>query len=148
MRIIDSLPLISQILFLFLIAFIGLFAILIFIWQLLVLKGRAMTNPDGTVDDWHEQKIFFGMAFADVFLACPAALAGIVMIFANFRSGFYLLSLVSFWLVWANTMFTVTSLRFEKPKINLSWLFTFPTGIVIAAGYLVWIVVHSEQVFR
>ena len=147
-RIISALPISSQVTFYLLLAFIGLFTLLIFVWQILVLKGRGMPNPDGSMDDWHEQKIFFGIAFADVFLACPFSFAGIVMIFTGNRIGFFLVSLVSFWLLWANLMNTVTSLRFEKPKINLNWLFVFPTGIFVGAGYLVWIAVHSEQVFR
>ena len=146
MNFIRTFPIVSQVTLCVLLVFIGLYSVLIFAWQIMVLKGRSIRNPDGSVDDWHEQKIFFGVAFADIFVACPAAFAGITMILVGFRGGFFLLSLVGFWFVWANTMTTVNSLRFEKPKITLSWLFTFPAGILVGAGYLLWIIVHYEQV--
>ena len=59
----------------------------------MVMKGKAMKNADGSVDDWHEQKLFYGIAIADIFLACPATIAGIVMVFASPRWGYYILAL-------------------------------------------------------
>jgi hypothetical protein len=32
----------------------GLIGLAVWGWQWQVLRGRAMKNPDGTVDDWHE----------------------------------------------------------------------------------------------
>ena len=62
--------------------------IVVFWWQIQVLKGKAMKNPDGTYDDWHEQKIFFGIAIADIFVAIPTTIAGITMILLNMNIGF------------------------------------------------------------
>ncbi len=67
------------------------------------------------------------MAVADIFLACPITILGIVLVFASPRWGYYLLAWVSFWFVWANIVTTATSLRFEKPKITLSWPVVFPS---------------------
>ncbi len=138
---------ISRIILYVLLALIGLFALLVGYWQIKILQGRAMKNPDGSSDDWHEQKTHYGIAVADVFLACPASIAGIVLVFVSPRWGYYLLALVSFWFVWANIMTTATSLRFEQPKINLTWLLTFPFGILVGLAYVVWTLVHFNAIY-
>lgn len=143
----QELSLVSQISLYVLMALIGLFALLVGGWQAMVLKGKAMKGPDGSSDDWHEQKTHYGIAFADVFLACPVSMAGIVLVFVTPRWGYYLLALVSFWFVWANVMTTATSLRFEKPKINLSWFITFPFGILVGLAYIVWTIVHFDTIY-
>lgn len=106
-----------------------------------------MTNPDGSVDDWHEQKTHFGIAFADVLLACPAGIIGIILVFVSPRWGFYLLALVSFWLLWANIMTTATSLRFEKPKLTFNWWFTFPIGSLVGLAFIIWTVLHFDSIY-
>jgi len=143
----QELPILSQISLYVLLALIGLFALLVWGWQIMVLKGKAMKNPDGSTDDWHEQKTHYGTAFADIFLACPASIAGIVLVFVSPRWGYYLLALVSFWFVWANIMTTATSLRFEKPKITLSWFITFPFGILIGLAYIAWTLIHFDIIY-
>ncbi|MBI9044632.1 MAG: hypothetical protein JEZ06_09115 [Anaerolineaceae bacterium] len=40
-----------------------------------------MRNLGGSVDDWHKQKRYFGIAFADIFLACPTCIISIILIF-------------------------------------------------------------------
>jgi len=85
---------------------------------------------------------------ADVFVACPVTLAGIVLVVAGSRWGFYLLTLSAGWLVWANVMTTANSLRFEKPRINLVWLITFPLGSVIGLTWIIWTVIHFDRIFR
>ncbi|MFH0802728.1 MAG: hypothetical protein V2A78_10155 [bacterium] len=147
MNVIQGLSPLSQITLYALLASMGLLALLVGIWQIMVLMGKAMKNPDGSADDWHEQKVFYGMAFADIFLACPAILIGIVMVFAAPRWGFYLLFSASFWFVWANTMTTVNSLRFERPKISLNWFVTFPFGVLVGLAYVVWTVVHFDAIY-
>ena len=147
MQIIQSLSLPTQISLYVLLFFLGLYALLILGWQIMVLKGKAMQNPDGSADDWHQQKTHYGIAFADVFLACPTCIAGIILVFASPRWGFYLLALVSFWFVWANTMTTATSLRFEKPKLTLTWWFVYPGGILVGLAYIVWTVVHFNLIY-
>ena len=142
-----ELSLLSQISLYMLLALIGLFALLVGGWQIMVLQGKAMKNPDGSTDDWHAQKTHYGMAFADVFLACPTSIAGIVLTLIHARWGYYLLALVSFWFVWANIMTTVTSLRFEKPRINLRWLVTFPLGALIGLAYIVWTLAHFDPIY-
>ena len=143
----QELSLISQATLYVLLALIGLLALIIFGWQIQVLRGKAMNNPDGSTDSWHEQKIFFGIAIADIFLACPLSIAGIVLVFVSPRWGYYLLALVSFWLIWANIMTTSTSLRFEKPKITLNWLIVFPFGILVGLAYLLWTMVHFNDIY-
>jgi hypothetical protein len=130
-----------------LLALIGVLTLVIWWVQLGVLKGKAFKNPDGSVDDWHEQKIFYGTAFADVFLACPVSIIGIILTFATPRWGYYLLALVSFWFLWANTMTTATSLRFEKPRITLLWIIVYPLGALVGLAYIVWTIVHFDLVY-
>ncbi|MFC1524182.1 hypothetical protein ACFL6N_05255 [Thermodesulfobacteriota bacterium] len=130
-----------------LITLLGLFTVLLAGWQVMVLRGKAMKNPDGSTDDWHEQKIIYGMAFADLFVIVPACLAGIVLVFINLAWGCYLLSLVGFWFVWVNVVTTVTSLRFEKPKITANWFIIFPTGAIVGLAYLAWMIVHFDTIF-
>jgi len=113
----------------------------------MVIKGKAMKNPDGSSDDWHEQKTHYGIAFADVFLSCPLGIAGIALMFVSPRWGHFLLALVRFWLVWANIMTTATSLRFEKPKINLNCFTTYPLGTLVGLAYIMWILVHFDTIF-
>ncbi len=117
-------------------------ALIIFIWQLQVWQGKAMKNADGSVDSWQEQKILYGAALADLILACPLTITGIVLIFIIPNWGHFLLILVSFWFVWANIMTTATSLRFENPRFTLYWIVTFPFGILIGISYLVWFMIH------
>jgi len=140
-----SLP--SQITLYVLLALIGLLALIVFGWQVQVLRGKDMKNPDGSADNWHEQKIFYGIAIADIFLACPVSLIGIALVFISPRWGFYLLTWVSFWFVWANTMTTATSLRFEKPKITLTWFIVFPFGALVGLAYFVWTLFHFGVIF-
>jgi hypothetical protein len=143
----QALSFFSQVSLYVLLALIGLLALIVWGWQVIVLRGKAMKNPDGSSDDWHEQKILYGIAAADVFLACPASLAGIVLVFTSPRWGFYLLTLVSFWFVWANFATTVTSLRFEKPKITLAWFIAFPFGILVGLGYIGWTLFHFDTIY-
>ncbi len=143
----QELSVLSQISLSVLMALICLYTLLIGGWQIMILKGKAMKNPDGSSDDWHEQKTHYGIAFADVFLTGPASIAGIVLVFVSPRWGYYLLSLVSFWFVWANIMTTATSLRFEKPKINLNWFITFPSGIFVGLSYIAWTVAHFDTIY-
>jgi len=134
--------LVSQILLYILLFLMGSMALIIFFWQWQVWQGKTMKNADGSVDSWQEQKILYGMALADLILACPLTLLGIVLIFVFPNWGYLLLVLVSFWFVWANTMTTATSLRFERPRFSLYWFITFPFGILLGLGYLAWFIYH------
>jgi hypothetical protein len=147
MQIIQTLSLPSQIILYVLMFFLGLYTLLIFGWQIMVLMGKTMQNPDGSADDWRQQKTHYGIAVADVFLACPASIAAIVLVFASPRWGFYLLALVSVWFVWANIMTTATSLRFEKPRLTLYWWFVFPGGFIVGLTTIVWTVVHFDAIY-
>ena len=113
----------------------------------MILRGKAMQNPDGTSDDYNEQKTHFGIAFADMFLACPTCVVAIAMVFISPRWGFYLLAMVAFWFVGANLMTTATSLRFENPKLSLNWWIAFPTGIIVGAASILWTIVHFETIY-
>ena len=142
-----EIPLISRIILYLIIVVFGLIAIVVFGWQLMVLRGKSMKNPDGSVDDWHEQKLFYGIALADITIAIPMTLIGIALILLGWRIGYYLTGLASFWFLWANIMATVTSLRFEKPNITFSWFIVFPFGAVVGLAYIVWTLVHFETIF-
>jgi len=139
--------LISKISLYLLLSIMGLICMALWIWQFRVLKGRAMKNPDGSTDNWHEQKTHYGIAFADIFITCPINIAGIVLVFISPRWGYYLLALVSFWWVWSNAMTTSTSLRFEKPRITLSWIIVFPFGILVGLAYIVWTIIHFNIIY-
>ena len=143
----QELSVVSKVSLYLLLGIMGLICLTLWGWQFSVLKGRAMKNPDGSSDNWHEQKTHYGIALADIFVACPANIAGIILLLISPRWGYYLLALVSFWWVWSNTMTTSTSLRFEKPKITLSWIIVFPFGILIGLAYIVWTVVHFETIY-
>jgi hypothetical protein len=121
---------------------------LILLWaQVGTIRGRPFENPDGTKDDWREQKILYGIAWADIFLACPFFLAAIVLVFAAPRWGFYAMGMVGFYFLWINLVTTVTSLRFEKPRITLQWLIVFPMGSVIGLALIVWMLVHFGSIY-
>jgi hypothetical protein len=111
------------------------------------LRGRFFKNPDGSSDDWREQKIFYGMAWADLVVACPMSLAALGLTLTVPKLGLLLLTGVSVWMIWANVMTTVTSLRFEKPRITLPWLVVFPFGLIVGLAYFVWILIHFEAVY-
>jgi len=143
----QELSLLSHISLYLLLALIGLMAQVVGGWQVMVLKGQAMKNSDGSSDDWHEQKTHYGIAYADVFLACPASIIGVVLVFVSPRWGHYLLALVSFWFVWANIMTTATSLRFEKPRITLNWFIVFPFGALVGLAYIVWTLLHFDTIY-
>ena len=142
-----EIPLIAKVVLYAIIILFALACIILWGWQFMVLRGKSMKNPDGSVDDWHEQKIFYGIALADITVAVPVALVGIVFIFLNWRIGYFLTALTSFWYLWANIVTTATSLRFENPKFTLSWLFTFPLQAILPLSYLLWLLVYYEQIF-
>jgi hypothetical protein len=142
-----EIPLISKIILYIIIILFGLLSIIVFGWQIMVLRGKSMKNPDGTVDDWHDQKLCYGIALADVTVAVPVTLIGIVLIFVGWRIGYYVTGLVSFWFLWTNVMTTATSLRFEKPKISLNWFIVFPFGALVALAYIIWSLTYFQEIF-
>jgi hypothetical protein len=125
----------------------GVMALLLLRWQRDVLRGRTMNNPDGSTDDWHQQRILYGMALADLLLAIPLTLAGVALVFLGVRFGFYVMGMVSFWFFWVNLATTLTSLRFERPRLTFSWLFVFPFGAILGLVYIVWSLIHFGVVF-
>jgi len=142
-----EIPLISRIILYIIIALFGLLATIVFGWQIMVLRGKSMKNPDGSVDDWHEQKLCYGIALADITIAVPMTLVGIALIFVGWRIGYYLTGLASFWFLWTNIMTTATSLRFEKPSISFSWFIVFPFGAIVALAYIVWSLIYFQEIF-
>ena len=137
-----DLPLFSRITLYVLVAFIGVLTLLILWFQINVIRGKRMPNPDGSADDWHEQEIFFGIAFADILFACPLGIAVAVLTLAGSRWGIFLLPVHGFYFLWANTMTTATSLRFHNPAFTLMWFIVFPLGAIIGAATLVWSALH------
>ncbi|MFC1995082.1 hypothetical protein ACFLVK_01585 [Chloroflexota bacterium] len=142
-----EITLIGQVILYIVIGLFGLLAIIVFGWQIMVLRGKSMKNPDESVDDWHEQKLCYGIALADITIAVPLTLVGIVLILIGWRIGYYLTGLASFWFLWTNVMTTATSLRFEKPKITLMWIIVFPFGAIVALAYIVWTLFYFETIF-
>lgn len=143
-----TLPLASQISLYVLLALTGVLALVIWGGQVWVLRGNAFPNPDGSKDDWHEQKVIYGMAFADVVLACPISMVAVILVFLSPRWGLFLLALVSFWLVWANIMTTATSLRFYHPRITVAWFVAFPLGALVGLANIIWVVFHFDAVLK
>jgi hypothetical protein len=125
----------------------GVIALLLLRWQVSVLQGRAMNNPDGTADDWHTQKILYGMALADILLAIPLTLAGVALVFLGVKIGFYIMGMVSFWFLWINLATTLTSVRFERPRFTFSWFLVFPLGAILGLVYILWSLAHFTAVF-
>lgn len=132
----------SQITLYALLAFIGMLTLLILLFQIQVFRGKRMPNPDGSADDWHEQKIFYGIAVADILFACPLGFAVVALILTGSPWGLFLLPMHGFYFLWANTMTTATSLRFHSPKLTLMWFIVFPLGALVGAATLVWCAVH------
>ena len=147
MNILDGLPAGSRIVLYVIMLAMAVFTLLVLWAQIGIIRGRPFENPDGTKDDWREQKIFYGIAWADIAVACPIALAALIMIFAAPRWGLYTMGLVSFWFLWTNVMTTVTSLRFEKPRITLQWIVVFPLGAVIGLAFIIWTIAHFDTIF-
>ena len=143
----QELELLSRVTLYVLLLLFGSITLLLWWFQINVYKGKAMDNPDGSIDDWHEQKILFGMSFADIFIICPATFVGIALILIDSHWGFYFLGLLSFWYVWVNSATTVTSLRFEDPEITFMWFMFYPFGILLGLLYLIWLFIHFEMVF-
>lgn len=142
-----EMPLASAIILYVDIGLMGLIAIVLLGWQVMVLRGRSMKNADGSVDNWHEQKLLYGMATADIVLGVPVTLAGILLIVLDVSVGFYVMGMVSFWFLWINTATTVTSLRFEKPRLTLNWFIVFPLGAILGLVYIVWSLVFFKEAF-
>ena len=142
-----DIPLIGQAILYIIIVLFGLLSIIVFGWQIMVLRGKSVKNADGTADDWHKQKLFYGIALADVTVAIPVTLIGIILIFMGWRIGYYLTGLASFWFLWANIMTTATSLRFEKPKISFNWFIVFPFGAILALAYIIWSLLYFQEIF-
>jgi hypothetical protein len=67
-NVLQELSLISQITLYVLLILIGLLALIVWGWQIQVWRGKDMKNPDGSADNWREQKIFYGISVADIFL--------------------------------------------------------------------------------
>ncbi|MFG5383096.1 hypothetical protein [Yoonia sp. R2-816] len=143
----DEFSLLSRISLYILLALNAILTALLLWFQAQVLIGKAMPNPDGTFDDWHQQRIFFGIAFADLILTIPLSIAAIVLSLQSSPWGHYLLTMLGFWYVWTNTMTTATSLRFEKPKITPMWFIVFPLGILLGLGILVWTTFHADALY-
>lgn len=144
-----ELSLLSRMILYVLLAFYGVFSLLLLILQIRILRGNAFANPDGSQDDWHKQPTHYGIAAADILVACPANLIGIVLVFLRPRWGFYLLALASFWWVWANVMTTATSLRFYQPrKAAVVWFVSYPLGILLGLAFIAWTVVHFDAIYR
>jgi len=147
MSILAELSLSSRIILFTLLVLIALITCIVYWAQIGCVRGKPFENPDGTKDDWREQKVFYGIAWADILLACPMSVSALVLIFLAPQWGFFLMGMVSFWFLWANVMTTITSLRFEKPEITFQWFVVFPFGAVVGLSFLAWMVAHFDLVF-
>lgn len=143
----EELSSISKVILYVLLGFMAIYTVILYVAQVMVLKGKQFKNPDGSVDDWHEQKTHWGIAFADITIACPANIAAFVLIFIYPHWGFYLLALASFWWIWANVMTTATSLRFFNPRFTLMWFIAFPSGAILGIAYIIWTFLHFDLIY-
>jgi len=142
-----EIPLIAKIILYADIIPFGIIALILIYWQINVLRGKPMPCPDGTFDDWSQQKQFYGIAIADLVIGIPVTLAGIILIFLGIKWGFYITAMTSFWFLWSNIVTTATSLRFEKPKITLEWIIVFPFGSFLGLVYIIWSIVYFDQIY-
>lgn len=130
---------------------LGLYAvglIGLWFWQFQVFRGKAMKNPDGSSDDWHDEPMVYGLALADMVFSIPVGLIGIIFILVGYPLGHYIMGMVAFWFVWINLATTATSLRFNKPRTNLvAWVLAYPALVMLGLAYLGWIGVHYETFF-
>ena len=147
MNALSDLPQLSRLLLYVLMVLMGLLAVALALAQISLFRGRPFANPDGTRDDWREQKLFYGMAVADLVVSIPATVLGLGLTFAVPRVGLFLLGAVAFWMVWVNLVTTATSLRFEAPRLTAEWFVVFPLGTVVGAAFLVWLALHFTVVF-
>ncbi|MBP7831133.1 MAG: hypothetical protein KA248_14590 [Kiritimatiellae bacterium] len=130
-----------------LLGLMGVFCLILWVVQLKIMRGGVFRNPDGSQDDWHQQPTHYGIAFADVFVACPANVVAVALAFAGSRWGFYLLALASFWWIWANVMTTATSLKFYKPKITVTWFLAYPFGALVGLAYVALTFAHFDALY-
>ena len=140
-----ELPMISAIALYVLIALIGALTSVILWFQINVFGGKRMPNPDGSADDWHEQEIFYGIAIADILLACPLGFVVGVLALAGSPWMLPVLAAHGFYFLWANTVTTVTSLRFHAPEFTLTWFIVFPLGALAGAATLIWCAIHFSM---
>jgi hypothetical protein len=145
--IVGQLSVASQITLYIILAAIAVFTLLVLVAQIGIVRGKPFENPDGTKDDWREQKVFYGIAWADILVACPVSFAALILIFTASHWGFYTMGMVSFWFVWTNVMTTVTSVRFEKPRVTFQWIIVFPLGTVIGLAFIVWTLTHFDTIY-
>jgi len=103
------------------ISIFGILILLLTYWQIQVFRGKSMNNPDGSVDSWHDQKLCYGISLADLTIAVPFTLCGIILVFCNNILGYIITGMTSFWFVWINAATSLTSLKFEKPRLTFSW---------------------------
>ena len=143
----EQLSLSAKLIFYIIIAVKGFFLLLLWWGQTQTLRGKFFKNPDGSSDDWQKEHIMYGIAVADIVLACPVGIVGIVLALCGSHWGFFILAAIAFYFVWANTMTTVTSIKFYDAKFTLAWFFVFPFGILIGLAYIVWIVIHFKTIF-
>ena len=106
------------------------------------MAGRALARPGL----WHNETPAMTKERLEDFTTW--LIIGIILVFIAPRWGFYLLTWISFWFVWANIMTTATSLRFEKPKITLSWLIVFPLGVLVGLAYFIWTLFHFNIIYQ
>ena len=132
------------------ISLMGLLVCVVVVWQGQVLGGKRMENPDGSADDWHEQRTHYGIAFADIVVLVPTTLTAFYCYFVWNKEAFahYLFSLLAYWFIYTNLFCTTTSLRFESPSITFEWFIVFPFGILVGIAYLVWAMLHFDVIFR
>ena len=146
MGLLSEISLVSKVVLFVLLGLMGLFSVVLLWAQIRCIRGIPFQNPDGTADDWREQKIFYGIAWADILVACPTSFGALVAVFVAPRLGLILLGMAGILFLWSNVMTTVTSLRFERPKVTPEWIVVFPTGGVVGLAIIVWILTHVGSV--
>lgn len=142
-----DLSVVSQSILYFCIAFYGLFIPLELFVQIKMLKGQKVPKPDGSFDQIETYPEFFAYAIGNLFLLLPVMIASIILVLLSHRMGFYLMALVSFWMVFNYFCRTAVSFKVYTPKPSLKWIFVFPWYAIIGLIYIVWSVVHFGIIY-
>ncbi len=107
-------------------------------WQVMVVLGNPMANPDGTVDTIAEP-LTFGFVLADLAVAIPIGILGIIGMLLQKKWGLILSAMFSFFLFYMNVAGTAASLwGGGTDVITLEWLLIYPSGCVVGLAFWIW----------
>jgi len=137
----------SQIVLYICIAFYILFIPLNLIEHITLLRGKKVKRADGSVDEIETFPEYYAYALSNIFSVVPAVVSGIILVLLNHRMGFYLMAVVSFWMVFNFFARTATSLKVYKPTITLKWILDSPIFMIVGLTYICWSLVNFSSIY-